>query len=57
MMTPWPEFRAIPVDAFVRSPRLTVIDCWRVLSREEVGSVADLVYLGVGTGDAVPSAV
>jgi len=57
VMTPWPEFRAIPADAFARSPRMTVIDCWRVLSREEIGAVADLVYLGVGAGETVPSVV
>jgi UDPglucose 6-dehydrogenase len=50
VMTPWPEFRAIPAEAFARVPRLTVIDCWRVLSREEIGTVADLVYLGRGAG-------
>jgi UDPglucose 6-dehydrogenase len=49
VMTPWPEFRAVPVDAFMRVPRLTVIDCWRLLSREEIGAVADLVYLGQGS--------
>ena len=51
VMTPWPEFRAIPVEAFGRSPRLTVIDCWRLLSQEEVGPVADLVHLGRGSID------
>ena len=48
VMTPWPEFRSIPLDAFVRVERLTVIDCWRLFAREEVGAVADLVYLGQG---------
>ena len=57
VMTPWPEFRAIPAEAFARSPRMTVIDCWRVLSREEISAVADLVYLGVGAGETVPSVV
>jgi UDPglucose 6-dehydrogenase len=57
VMTPWPEFRAIPAEAFARSRRMTVIDCWRVLSREEIGAVADLVYPGVGAGDAVASVV
>ena len=49
VMTPWAEFRSIPAAAFVRSPRLAVIDCWRLLSREDVGPVADLVYLGQGS--------
>ena len=48
VMTPWPEFRAIPLDAFTRSPRMTVIDCWRLFAREEVGTIADLIYLGQG---------
>jgi len=52
VMTPWPEFRAIPAEAFSRSPRLTVIDCWRVFSQEELGPVADLVHLGRGARDA-----
>ena len=49
--TAWPEFRAIPAEAFARSPRLTVIDCWRLLSHEEIGPVADLVHLGRGAVD------
>jgi len=57
VMTPWPEFRAIPVDAFARSSRMSVIDCWRVLSREEYAGVADLAYLGVGATDPVASVV
>jgi UDPglucose 6-dehydrogenase len=48
IMTPWPEFRAIPAEAFARSPRLTVIDCWRLLQQEELGASADIVYLGRG---------
>jgi len=51
VMTPWPEFRAIPAAAFARSPRLTVIDCWRLLSQEEIRPVADLVHLGRGATD------
>ena len=47
-MTPWPEFRSIPLNAFTRNPRMAVIDCWRLFAREEVGTVADLVYLGQG---------
>jgi len=48
VMTPWPEFRGIPLSAFTRTPRMTVIDCWRLFAREELGTVADLVYLGQG---------
>ena len=51
IMTPWPEFRAIPAHAFARTPRLSVIDCWRLLSQEEIGPVADLVHLGRGATD------
>jgi len=57
IMTPWPEFRAIPLDAFAQTPRLTVIDCWRLLPREEVGTVADLVHLGFGVGATRPALV
>ena len=54
VMTPWPEFRAIPLGAFTRPQRLTVIDCWRLFAREEVGTVADLVYLGQGAALSRP---
>jgi len=56
-MTPWPEFRAVPAEAFTRPERLTVIDCWRLLSRDEIGAVADVVYLGHGSARTVPAAV
>jgi len=49
VMTPWPEFKTIPLDAFARSgSRLCVIDCWRILSKESIADVADVVYLGQG---------
>ena len=57
VMTPWPEFRAIPLEAFSRPERLVVIDCWRLLAREEVGTVADLVHLGFGAGTPSPALV
>jgi UDPglucose 6-dehydrogenase len=57
IMTPWPEFRAIPLKAFEHTERLTVIDCWRLLAREEVGTVADLVHLGFGAADQRPAFV
>jgi UDPglucose 6-dehydrogenase len=48
VMTPWPEFRDIPAEAFNRSSsRLTVIDCWRMIPTE-VGTIADVVYFGHG---------
>ncbi|HVQ15623.1 MAG TPA: nucleotide sugar dehydrogenase [Vicinamibacterales bacterium] len=48
VMTPWPEFSRIPVEAYQRSTsRLTVIDCWRATPLA-VASVADVVFLGQG---------
>ena len=54
VMTPWPEFRAIPLGAFTRPERLTVIDCWRLFAREEVGTVAELIHLGQGAALSRP---
>jgi hypothetical protein len=52
VMTPWPEFGRIPIDAYGRQPRrLTVIDCWRV-TPAAVARVADVVYLGQGAATA-----
>lgn len=49
VMTPWPEFGRVPLDAYRRpGQRLPVIDCWRITPRA-VASVADLVFLGQGT--------
>jgi UDPglucose 6-dehydrogenase len=54
VMTPWPEFGRIPIDAYRRSTgRLTVIDCWRMTPRD-VASVADVVYLGQGAATSAP---
>jgi UDPglucose 6-dehydrogenase len=55
LMTAWPEFRAVPPEAFARSPRLIVIDCWRLLSRQEINAFADIVYLGHGTLYSTPT--
>jgi len=55
VMTPWPEFRSVPSAAFTRTPQLTVIDCWRLFAREEVGTVANLIYLGQGAAAAIHS--
>lgn len=53
VMTPWPEFRDIPTDAYARpSGRLTVIDCWR-MTRPELSEVADIVHLGRGASQTV----
>jgi UDPglucose 6-dehydrogenase len=55
LMTAWPEFRAVPPEAFARMPRLTVIDCWRALSRQEINAFADVVYLGRGALHSTPT--
>jgi UDPglucose 6-dehydrogenase len=55
LMTAWPEFRAVPPEAFARAPRLTVIDCWRALSRQEISAFADVVYLGRGALHSTPT--
>jgi UDPglucose 6-dehydrogenase len=55
VMTPWQEFRSIPADAFARSgPRLTVLDCWRILP-DEIAAVADVIRLGQGATATVSS--
>jgi predicted dinucleotide-binding enzyme len=49
LTTPWPEFAAIPLDAFRRPRgRAVVIDPWRLFEKETIGAVADLVHLGAG---------
>jgi UDPglucose 6-dehydrogenase len=48
VMTPWPEFGRIPVDAYRRQgTRLPILDCWR-MTPESIREVADVVYLGQG---------
>jgi UDPglucose 6-dehydrogenase len=52
VMTPWPEFGHIPIEAYRRPGlNMTVIDCWR-MTPAGVGSVADVVYLGQGAAPA-----
>jgi UDP-glucose 6-dehydrogenase len=51
--TPWPQFKDIPHAAFARSgPRLQVLDCWRILPREQLRAVADIHYLGIKGSDS-----
>lgn len=51
--TPWPQFREIPQAAFARpDARLQVLDCWRMLPREQFAAVADLHYLGTKGTDS-----
>jgi UDPglucose 6-dehydrogenase len=47
--TPWPAFREVPVEQWIRrgSPRV-VIDCWRILSHLQASR--DIAYLPLGTG-------
>lgn len=56
IMTPWGEFRNLPLSAFARSTGpMVVIDCWRVLPAATIGAIVDIVYLGQGSQDlAVP---
>ena len=47
VMTPWPDFKTIPSDAFRRgSGTVTVIDPWRVIDAGSSG--ANVVHLGSG---------
>jgi UDPglucose 6-dehydrogenase len=51
--TPWPQFKVVPHAAFERKgARLQVLDCWRILPREQLAAVADIHYLGVGESDS-----
>jgi len=57
IMTPWPEFSRIPLEAYRRQgSRLIVVDCWR-MTPESVGAVADIVNLGQGAATTNPSLV
>lgn len=47
VMTPWPDFKTIPSDAFRRgSGTVTIIDPWRVIDAGSSG--ANVVHLGSG---------
>lgn len=51
--TAWPQYAALPACAFARSgPRLQILDCWRMLSRDKVSPVADIHYLGACVDEA-----
>ena len=48
VMTPWPEFKTIPSEAFRRAPGVvTVIDPWRLLDAGSSG--ANIFHLGSGS--------
>lgn len=47
--TPWAEYARLHHDLLRRSGRrCVVLDCWRVLPRQSLCEVADVVYLGLG---------
>ena len=54
--TPWDEFKALsPQDLNYSNGRPTVVDCWRILPREEYESSVNYVALGRGPQrDEVP---
>ena len=57
VMTPWPEFKTIPAEAFARkATAMTVIDCWRLLPAE-VAAFANVVFVGHGGEILAASAV
>lgn len=48
--TAWPEFKDISTDAFRRAQApVRVVDCWRLLDPQRIGSVSKIVYLGQGS--------
>lgn len=48
--TPWDEFSDLPPAAMTRLTRrrLTIVDCWRLLSAKDCDELADIVYPGHG---------
>lgn len=50
--TPWDEFKRLRPHQFARTPRRVVLDCWRMLSAEEMRPVTD--YVTIGTYAASP---
>jgi UDPglucose 6-dehydrogenase len=46
IVTPWPEFAELPIDAIKREGRPVVIDCWRMLPDEGYGDAIEIVRLG-----------
>lgn len=54
--TAWEEFKRLDPTLLAREgERRTVIDCWRLLPREQVEEVAD--YVELGRGDLIPARV
>jgi len=47
--TPWRQFRELPAAALARPDRrIPVLDCWRILPKDQLAGIADIVYLGFG---------
>jgi len=53
--TAWDEFKKLGAAEFM--PAATVLDCWRILSRDSMGSDMTLLYLGSGIAELPPVAV
>jgi UDPglucose 6-dehydrogenase len=53
--TAWDEFKKLGASDF--KPGSTVLDCWRILSREALGAEMTLLYLGSGLTELPPVAV
>jgi UDPglucose 6-dehydrogenase len=50
--TPWDEFRSLdPASLNTALGRPAIIDCWRILPRQNFEAVADYVTLGIGPRD------
>jgi UDPglucose 6-dehydrogenase len=50
--TPWDEFRSLSADSLnQRNGRPTLIDCWRILSRDKFGSCANYLTIGAGPSE------
>lgn len=49
IMTPWPLFAQTITEHFLQKMgRKVIIDCWRLLRKENLGEGSDLIYLGMG---------
>jgi UDPglucose 6-dehydrogenase len=46
LTTAWQEFAALDASLFGRDPRRVVIDCWRILSAEQLNGGVEYVALG-----------
>src|SRR5262249_45024452 len=53
MTIPCPEFKAIEPGDLRRSQayKVFILDCWRLLDRDQVRAVCDYIAVGIGTSD------